>query len=83
MNETPEDDDKVKLLLLFSREAAAGVEQPVNDPVPTEDECVQFASWMVLSLETVDRVELLTGGQSACELWHSLHNGRMVSSRFW
>ena len=50
--------------------------------VPTLSECYNYFQEMSMPFETVQKIEIVTRGQSECELWHLLHNGRLTSSKF-
>ena len=77
-----QDDGELEALVLFTKEKAADVQPPADNPTPSLDDCIQFSEGMRLSSDLIQRVEEATRNQASCKLWHDLRNGRITSSRF-
>ena len=76
--------DELSLLrnhVIFSHDMVARI-VPSKFFVPTISEGYKYLEEISLSFETVQKIEIATRGQSECDLWHSLHNGRLTSSKF-
>ena len=50
--------------------------------IPTITDCYKYLGHMKLPLDVIQEIEAATHGQSASELWYSMQNGRLTSSRF-
>ena len=50
--------------------------------IPTIIDCYEYFDHMKLPLDVMQEIEAATHGQSASELWYSMRNGRLTSSRF-
>ena len=50
--------------------------------MPSVVDCHGFLREMKITQDIVDIIEIATRKQSESELWHTLHNGRLTSSRF-
>ena len=49
---------------------------------PTITDCYKYLDHTKLPLDVIQNIEAATRGQSASELWYSMRNGRLTSSRF-
>ena len=67
--------------VIFSHERADKVDTSALVE-PTLQDCRDFVSAMVLPASLASAIEENTRGQADNELWHSLRNGRITSSRF-
>lgn len=49
---------------------------------PIEEQCFEYLSSLKLSYAEVQAIKAATRGQTDNDLWFTLHNGRLTSSRF-
>jgi len=66
--------------VLFSWECATTAISDSLFDEPTTQQCYEYLDRM--NIDVVEMIEEATRGQSDCELWHALRNGRLTSSRF-